>query len=37
MTALLDRPVKERTFATVSLRRRVANAIATVLVTVAMG
>jgi phosphate transport system permease protein len=37
MTALLDRPVKERTFATVGLRRRVANAIATVLVTVAMG
>lgn len=37
MTALLDRPVKERTFATVSLRRRVANAIATVLVTLAMG
>lgn len=37
MTALLDRPVKERTFATVSLRRRIANAIATVLVTLAMG
>lgn len=37
MTALLDRPVKERTFAAVSLRRRVANAIATVLVTLAMG
>jgi len=36
MTALLDRPVKERTFAAVSLRRRVANAIATVLVTIAM-
>ncbi|MEZ0383260.1 phosphate ABC transporter permease PstA [Mycobacterium sp. pW045] len=37
MTALLDRPVKERTFAAVSLRRRVANAIATLLVTLAMG
>ncbi|OBH18971.1 phosphate ABC transporter permease PstA [Mycolicibacter terrae] len=36
MTALLDRPVKERTFAAVSLRRRVANAVATVLVTLAM-
>lgn len=37
MTALLDRPVKERTFAAVSLRRRVADNIATVLVTLAMG
>ncbi|MEB3019500.1 phosphate ABC transporter permease PstA [[Mycobacterium] crassicus] len=37
MTALLDRPVKERTFGAVSLRRRVANNIATVLVTLAMG
>ncbi len=37
MTALLDRPVKERSFAAVSLRRRVANAIATALVTLAMG
>lgn len=36
MTALLDRPVKARTFARVSLRRRAANAIATVLVTLAM-
>lgn len=36
MTALLDRPLKPRTFAGVSLRRRVANAIATVLVTSAM-
>ncbi|MGV0626480.1 phosphate ABC transporter permease PstA [Mycolicibacter minnesotensis] len=36
MTSLLDRPVKLRTFAGVGLRRRVANAIATVLVTAAM-
>lgn len=36
MTALLDRPLKPRTFAGVGLRRRVANAIATVLVTAAM-
>lgn len=36
MTALLDRPVKERTFATVSLRRRLVNKVATVLVTLAM-
>ncbi len=36
MTALLDRPVKLRTFAGVGLRRRVANSIATVLVTSAM-
>lgn len=36
MTSLLDRPVKPRTFAAVSLRRRVANSIATVLVTLAM-
>ncbi|CAJ1509272.1 MULTISPECIES: phosphate ABC transporter permease PstA [Mycobacteriaceae] len=36
MTALLDRPVKLRTFAGVGLRRRVANSIATVLVTAAM-
>ncbi|OBI09492.1 phosphate ABC transporter permease [Mycolicibacter nonchromogenicus] len=36
MTALLDRPLKPRTFAGVGLRRRVANAIATVLVTSAM-
>lgn len=37
MTAMLDRPVKERTFAAVSVRRRLANNIATVLVTLAMG
>ncbi|MEB3061799.1 phosphate ABC transporter permease PstA [[Mycobacterium] zoologicum] len=37
MTALLDRPLKERTFAAVGLRRRVADNIATVLVTLAMG
>lgn len=37
MTAMLDRPVKERTLAAVSLRRRVSNGIATVLVTLAMG
>jgi len=36
MTALLERPVKLRTFAGVGLRRRVANSIATVLVTAAM-
>ncbi|WP_046319179.1 phosphate ABC transporter permease PstA [Mycobacterium sp. UM_Kg1] len=36
MTALLDRPVKPRTFAGVGPRRRMANAIATVLVTLAM-
>ncbi|WP_024443902.1 MULTISPECIES: phosphate ABC transporter permease PstA [unclassified Mycobacterium] len=36
MTALLDRPVKLRTFAGVGLRRRVADSIATVLVTAAM-
>ena len=36
MTALLERPVKLRTFAGVGLRRRVANSIATVLVTSAM-
>ena len=36
MTALLDRPVKLRTFAGVGLRRRVANSIATVLMTAAM-
>lgn len=37
MTAMLDRPVKERTLTVVSLRRRVSNAIATALVTLAMG
>jgi len=36
MTALLDRPVKLRTFAGVGLRRRVTDSIATVLVTFAM-
>ena len=36
MTAMLDRPVKARTFAGVSLRRRVANNLATVLVTLSM-
>lgn len=36
MTAMLDRPVKLRTFAGVGVRRRVANSIATVLVTAAM-
>ncbi|KLO30417.1 phosphate ABC transporter permease [Mycolicibacter heraklionensis] len=36
MTALLDRPVKLRTFAGVGVRRRMANSIATLLVTFAM-
>lgn len=36
MTAVLDRPVKARTFAGVSLRRRVANNVATVLVTLSV-
>lgn len=36
MTTLLDRPVKARSFAGVSLRRRVANHTATALVTLAM-
>lgn len=36
MTSLLDRPVKERTFAGLSLRRRLADRTATVLVTTAM-
>lgn len=36
MTALLDRPVKLRTFAGVGLRRRVTDSLATVLVTFAM-
>ncbi|HTM84863.1 MAG TPA: phosphate ABC transporter, permease protein PstA, partial [Mycobacterium sp.] len=36
MTSLLDRPVKERTFAGLSVRRRIVDRTATVLVTVAM-
>lgn len=36
MTALLERPVKLRTFAGVGVRRRVANSLATILVTCAM-
>lgn len=36
MTSMLDRPVKVRTFARVSLQRRVANDVATVLVTASM-
>jgi phosphate transport system permease protein len=36
MTTILDRPLKSRTFTSVSLRRRVANATATVLVTLSM-
>ncbi|BBY33009.1 phosphate ABC transporter, permease protein PstA [Mycolicibacter minnesotensis] len=36
MTALLERPVKLRTFAGVGVRRRMANSLATILVTCAM-
>jgi phosphate transport system permease protein len=36
MTSMLDRPVKARTFAGVSLRRRVADNVATVLVTLSV-
>ncbi|MGH3521541.1 MAG: phosphate ABC transporter permease PstA [Mycobacterium sp.] len=36
MTSILDRPVKARTFAGVSLRRRATNNLATVLVTVSV-
>jgi phosphate transport system permease protein len=36
MTSILDRPLKARTFTPVSLRRRLANAIATVLVTLSV-
>jgi phosphate transport system permease protein len=36
MTSILDRPLKARTFATVSLRRRLADLIATVLVTLSV-
>jgi phosphate transport system permease protein len=36
MTSILDRPVKARTFAGVSLRRRATNKIATVLVTLSV-
>lgn len=36
MTSILDRPVKARTFADVSLRRKVANNVATALVTLSM-
>jgi phosphate transport system permease protein len=36
MTSILDRPLKSRTFTSVSLRRRVADAAATVLVTLSM-
>ncbi|HXS84383.1 MAG TPA: phosphate ABC transporter permease PstA [Mycobacterium sp.] len=37
MTSILDRPLKARRFTGVSLRRRAANAVATVLVTCAVG
>jgi phosphate transport system permease protein len=37
MTSILDRPLKARTFTGVSLRRRVADAVATVLVTLSVG
>ena len=37
MTSILDRPLKPRTFTGVSVRRRVADAVATVLVTLAVG
>ena len=37
MTSILDRPLKARRFTGVSLRRRAANAVATVLVTSAVG
>ncbi|MFZ0906206.1 MAG: phosphate ABC transporter permease PstA [Mycobacterium sp.] len=36
MTSILDRPLKARTFTTLSLRRRLANGIATVLVTLSV-
>jgi phosphate transport system permease protein len=36
MTSILDRPLKARTFTAVSLRRRLADAMATVLVTLSM-
>jgi phosphate transport system permease protein len=36
MTSILDRPLKARTFTGVSLRRRLANAVATVLVTLSV-
>jgi phosphate transport system permease protein len=36
MTSILDRPLKARTLATLSLRRWLANAVATVLVTLSM-
>ncbi len=36
MTSMLDRPLKARTLATVSLRRRLADSIATVLVTLSV-
>jgi len=36
MTSILDRPLKSRTFTSVSLRRRAADATATVLVTLSM-
>ncbi|MDT5047812.1 MAG: phosphate transport system permease protein [Mycobacterium sp.] len=36
MTSLLDRPLKARTFTGVSLRRRLANTVATVLVTLSV-
>ena len=37
MTSILDRPVKARTFTGVSLRRRLADGTATVLVTLSVG
>ena len=37
VTSILDRPLKARTFTGVSLRRRLANVVATVLVTLSLG
>ena len=37
MTSILDRPLKWRTISTLGWRRRIANAVATVLVTLSMG
>jgi phosphate transport system permease protein len=37
MTSILDRPLKARTFTGVSVRRRLANIVATLLVTVSVG
>ncbi|MDT7736006.1 MAG: hypothetical protein QOE12_3180, partial [Mycobacterium sp.] len=37
MTSILDRPLKARTFTGVSLRRRILDAVVTVLVTLSVG